>query len=67
MYLIKLWTILKIVLKICAKYLEHSKIIYTFALEIKTVPWMSGLVSGLQNRARRFESAWDLKRDYALV
>ena len=22
-----------------------------------TVPWMSGLVSGLQNRVRRFESA----------
>ena len=24
------------------------------------VPWMSGLVSGLQNRARRFESARNL-------
>ena len=24
------------------------------------VPWMSGLVSGLQNRVRRFESARDL-------
>ena len=26
------------------------------------VPWMSGLVNGLQNRLRRFESARDLKR-----
>ena len=26
------------------------------------VPWMSGLVSGLQNRVRRFESARNLKR-----
>ena len=26
-------------------------------LETKLVPWMSGLVSGLQNRVRRFESA----------
>ncbi len=26
-----------------------------------TVPWMSGLVSGLQNRARRFESARNLE------
>ena len=27
----------------------------------KLVPWMSGLVSGLQNRVRRFESARNLK------
>ena len=27
-----------------------------------TVPWMSGLVNGLQNRPRRFESARNLKR-----
>ena len=27
------------------------------------VPWMSGLVSGLQNRVRRFESARNLKED----
>ena len=26
------------------------------------VPWMSGLVSGLQNRVRRFESARNLKQ-----
>lgn len=26
------------------------------------VAWMSGLVIGLQNRARRFESASDLKK-----
>ena len=33
------------------------------------VPWMSGLVSGLQNRARRFESARNLqnkKRAYSV-
>lgn len=28
------------------------------------VAWMSGLVSGLQNRARRFESACDLCKGY---
>lgn len=27
------------------------------------VPWMSGLVSGLQNRVRRFESARNLKKE----
>ena len=27
------------------------------------VPWMSGLVSGLQNRVRRFESARNLKEN----
>ena len=32
----------------------HSRI-------IQLVPWMSGLVSGLQNRVRRFESARHLK------
>ena len=26
------------------------------------VPWMSGLVSGLQNHVRRFESARNLKK-----
>ena len=28
---------------------------------MQPVPWMSGLVSGLQNRVRRFESARYLK------
>ena len=28
----------------------------------RLVPWMSGLVSGLQNRVRRFESARNLKQ-----
>ena len=28
----------------------------------KMVPWMSGLVNGLQNRLQRFESACHLKR-----
>ena len=27
-----------------------------------SVPWMSGLVSGLQNHVRRFESARNLKK-----
>ncbi len=31
------------------------------------VPWMSGLVSGLQNRVRRFESARNLERQNALL
>lgn len=30
---------------------------------IKKVPWMSGLVNGLQNRLRRFESARHLSHD----
>ena len=29
----------------------------------RLVPWMSGLVSGLQNRVRRFESARNLKQN----
>gem|GEM_PF-2177011 len=32
-----------------------------FAVTKKSVPWMSGLVSGLQNRARRFDSARNLE------
>ena len=32
------------------------------AKEKDKVPWMSGLVSGLQNRARRFESARNLHK-----
>lgn len=31
------------------------------------VPWMSGLVSGLQNRVRRFESARNLKKSLQLT
>ena len=31
-------------------------------LQRKRVPWMSGLVSGLQNRVRRFESARNLQK-----
>ena len=30
------------------------------------VPWMSGLVSGLQNRVRRFESARNLQIEEGL-
>ena len=53
------------------KTLADSKNSRTFATAIEKqtmqrkneimVPWMSGLVSGLQNRVRRFESARNLK------
>ena len=33
---------------------------FATANEKRLVPWMSGLVSGLQNRVRRFESARNL-------
>ena len=49
------------------KIVAGSKKSRTFAtaiekqrLQRKRVPWMSGLVSGLQNRVRRFESARNL-------
>ena len=52
-----------------SKTLADSKNSRTFATAIEKqtmqailVPWMSGLVSGLQNRVRRFESARNLKR-----
>ena len=44
------------------KVLQNQKNSYTFALTNDKVPWMSGLVSGLQNRVRRFESARNLKK-----
>ena len=31
-------------------------------IQQNSVPWMSGLVTGLQNHARRFESARHLKK-----
>ena len=31
------------------------------------VPWMSGLVSGLQNRVRRFESARNLAKGRLII
>ncbi len=34
---------------------------YLCTRKTETVPWMSGLVYGLQNRPRRFESARHLK------
>ena len=36
---------------------------FATANEKRLVPWMSGLVSGLQNRVRRFESARNLKQN----
>ena len=51
------------------KIVAGSKKSRTFAtaiekqrLQRKKVPWMSGLVSGLQNRVRRFESARNLQK-----
>ena len=50
--------------KKATKILQNSKNNYTFALTNQNkVPWMSGLVSGLQNRVRRFESARNLKKE----
>lgn len=44
-----------------ARVLHICKNGCTFAaLKYDTVPWMSGLVNGLQNRLRRFDSARDL-------
>ena len=34
------------------------------AFENMMVRWMSGLVTGLQNRLQRFESASDLKKPF---
>lgn len=46
-----------------ARVLHICKNGCTFAaLKYDTVPWMSGLVNGLQNRVRRFDSARDLKK-----
>ena len=42
--------------------LHNQKNNHIFALANDKVPWMSGLVSGLQNRVRRFESARNLKK-----
>ncbi len=44
-----------------SKILQNQKNSLIFALaNRKMVPWMSGLVSGLQNRVRRFGSARNL-------
>ena len=61
-----------IFLKFFGETLADSKNSRTFATAIekqtmqakneRLVPWMSGLVSGLQNRVRRFESARNLIR-----
>ena len=47
-----------------AKNLVNPKKSSTFALALETVPWMSGLVNGLQNRLRRFESARHLREKW---
>lgn len=40
---------------------------FATAIQKNKVPWMSGLVSGLQNRVRRFESARNLKESSEVV
>ncbi len=44
-------------------FCRFGKNVYLCTRKTKTatVPWMSGLVNGLQNRLRRFESARHLK------
>ena len=56
------------------KYLRDKKNMPYFALAKQKqrvlklmVPWMSGLVSGLQNHVRRFESARNLEILIALL
>lgn len=46
-------------LRIVGYYKKNTT--FATAIEKDLVPWMSGLVSGLQNRVRRFESARNLK------
>lgn len=46
------------VLRIVGYYKKNTT--FATAIEKDLVPWMSGLVSGLQNRVRRFESARNL-------
>lgn len=46
--------------KFHGKYCVVSKIVVPLPSQNDMVPWMSGLVNGLQNRLRRFDSARDL-------
>lgn len=49
--------------KIAADSLVVSKFVLPLQPQTRNkVPWMSGLVSGLQNRVRRFESARNLNK-----
>ena len=45
------------------KVCRFKKKLYLCSAKNKTVPWMSGLVSGLQNQPRRFESARHLQKE----
>ena len=45
------------------KSLQVQKKVVPLQRKNKTVPWMSGLVSGLQNQPRRFESARHLQKE----
>ena len=46
--------------KFYVKYCVVKKIVVPLPTQNEMVPWMSGLVNGLQNRPRRFDSARDL-------
>ena len=45
------------------KSLQVQKKVVPLQRKNKMVPWMSGLVSGLQNQPRRFESARHLQKE----
>ena len=47
----------------CRKSCTGRKVAVILRRYSRKVAWMSGLVTGLQNRAQRFESASDLKQE----
>ena len=49
--------------KVSEKFGYIKKYVYLCTRKSEMVPWMSGLVYGLQNRPRRFESATHLPRN----
>ena len=65
-YMMSVNALRKIPQKNVAIKLHKSKIRSNFAPQkSRKVAWMSGLVTGLQNRVQRFESASDLPRKAA--
>ena len=62
-YLQNTYSWLFVISKIVLPLHPHSEIDFRCKqINKKPVPWMSGLVSGLQNRVRRFESARNLRK-----
>ncbi len=49
--------------KTTKKFCQTKKNDYLCIRKQRMVPWMSGLVNGLQNRLRRFESARHLQKE----